>query len=721
MGWIVETQSSEKQSAGAWSAGAWGVDSWDVDSGGVDPWVLDASSDIKYALGGTSQDKELFWNSFKLEDVELDTDLEVAGHIERAEGLVQITRDGRVSVLQANDVILSGDVISSGENSEISLRFIDKSELQLGSDGKLSIDGFSYDGGSSKDFQALSLYRGSFSYSSGLIARQDSRSVDFSTPYGSISVREAKLLGKVSEDSGTLFITTLEGRVSLLQGSLELAGVSGLFKTLIVTRDGVERSFVIRSESASDILSRYDFLDGDFAELQSLHPNIPHGLGGATSNSVNRLAGSLDDKDFLATIESSFLSGSDYQISGLLEILPSSSRFSSGYSSLDEHFSNADDLSTALELPLTLGNIFSSFSIDLLAAYSFHNGSASSEVIVGNYLIDIIHGYSGDDHLYGGAGSDLLSGGDGIDELYGESGVDRLFGDSGNDKLFGGVGDDYLHGGDDNDVLEGGIGDDELAGGIGDDVLDGGIGDDKLYGGAGIDDLYGRAGNDLLAGGAGDDVLDGGIGDDKLYGGAGIDDLYGRAGNDLLDGGIDDDLLYGGSGVDHLYGRSGDDILEGEIGYDILYGGAGEDVLYGGSGIDRLYGEADNDVLEGEIGYDILYGGNGDDILYGGKGNDELRGGADDDDYLFYFADGSDTITDSGGGDIKFISNKEHFFVAGDFSFTKQSNTLVIEVKNGVSSPQSVTVSDYYLPSTNTYTITYEDNLGTAHALTPPP
>ena len=147
MGWIVETQSSEKQSAGAWSAGAWDVDSWDVESWGVDSWVLDAASDSKYALGGTAQEKELFWNSFKLEDVELDTDLEVAGHIERVEGLVQITRDGRASVLQTNDVILAGDVISSGENSEISLRFIDKSELQLGSDGKLSIDGFSYGGG----------------------------------------------------------------------------------------------------------------------------------------------------------------------------------------------------------------------------------------------------------------------------------------------------------------------------------------------------------------------------------------------------------------------------------------------------------------------------------------------------------------------------------------------------------------------------------------------
>ena len=538
--------------------------------------------------------------------------------------------------------------------------------------------------GSSKDLQALSLYRGSFSYSSGLIASQDSRSVDFSTPYGSISVREAKLLGKVSEESGALFITTLEGRVSLLQGSLELAGISGLFKTLIVTRDGVEQSFVIRSESASDILSRYDFLDGDFAELQSLHPNIPHGLGGATSDSINRLVDSIDDKDFLATIESSILSGSDYEISGLLEGSSSSSRFSSSYSSLDEHFSSADDLSRALELPLTLGDIFSSSSIALLAAYSFHEGSASSEFIVGNYLIDIIHGYSGDDHLYGGAGADFISGGDGIDELYGESGVDRLFGDSGNDKLYGGLGDDYLHGGDDNDVLAGGIGNDELAGGIGNDVLAGGIGNDKLYGGAGVDELHGGDGNDFLDGGTGRDVL------------------------------------HGGSGVDHLYGRSGDDILEGEIGYDILYGGAGEDVLYGGSGIDRLYGEADNDVLEGEIGYDILYGGNGDDILYGGKGNDELRGGADDDDYLFYFADGADTITDSGGGDIKFISNKEHFFAAGDFSFTKQSNTLVIEVSENGSVIQSVTVSDYYLPSIS-YTITYEDNLGAVHNLIPPP
>lgn len=77
------------------------------------------------------------------------------------------------------------------------------------------------------------------------------------------------------------------------------------------------------------------------------------------------------------------------------------------------------------------------------------------------------------------------------------------------------------------DVIEGSGHDDVLHGGAGDDVLHGRGGDDTLYGGAGDDVLKGQGGKDVLAGGSGDDVLIGGGGQDTFVFEAG-------AGNDLV-------------------------------------------------------------------------------------------------------------------------------------------------------------------------------------------
>ena len=744
MGNTVGIISSEQQSesVGTWSFVAPSLHSRADIEADIEESAL--SLDIKYALGGTAQDNEYLWSSFQLDDIELDSELEIAGYIASAEGKVELTRAGQASVLRANDVVLAGDVISSGDGSKLLIQFIDKTELRLGSDSELSIDGFSYEIGNASNRQALSLYQGSFSYSSGMISKQDSSYVDFSTPYGSLVLREAILLGKVSASDGALYVTTLDGRVSLRQGSLELAGVSGLFRTLVVTHDGVDRSFVLRTETVADILSRYDFLDGKLAELQDIHPNIPLGIGGSTSDGDNSQAFLSDASAVLPASEAtSAFSFSAFSFSALsfsalgFSVLSFSAgvaqnlRFASSYSFLDEYFPSSDGL-----VARGAGaEIFSSTSVELLAAYSFRNGGLGNDAIFGDIFTDIIRGYSGNDQLHGGAGSDYLYGGigndhlygdSGLDELYGGDGIDELYGGADSDSLFGGAGADHLYGGGGVDHLYGGLDNDVLRGESGNDELHGGGGNDVLLGGIGNDELYGELGIDTLDGGGGNDVLRGGENDDELYGGAGRDELYGEGGNDVLRGGDnDDDLyggendddLYGGAGRDDLYGGEGADELYGEGDNDVLRGGESDDELYGGAGADELYGDAGADELYGEGGNDVLRGGVGEDELYGGAGRNELYGGADADDYFFYADDYSALIVDSGGGDIKFISSFVHSFVGADFVFTRGDDDLTIAFAvNGFS--QSVTISDYYLLSTS-YSISYEDTVGTAYALAP--
>eukprot|EP01042_Synura_sphagnicola_P035372 gene35372-45308_t len=56
-----------------------------------------------------------------------------------------------------------------------------------------------------------------------------------------------------------------------------------------------------------------------------------------------------------------------------------------------------------------------------------------NDVLLGDGLIDVMQGLSGDDSLFGYAGNDELYGGDGNDHLYGSVGADQLDGGSGLD------------------------------------------------------------------------------------------------------------------------------------------------------------------------------------------------------------------------------------------------------------------------------------------------
>ncbi len=136
-------------------------------------------------------------------------------------------------------------------------------------------------------------------------------------------------------------------------------------------------------------------------------------------------------------------------------------------------------------------------------------GSNNNDQLIGNALVNVLHGGGGNDRLYGDYGDDTLNGGLGNDRLYGDYGDDNLTANNGKDRLYGGYGDD---------TLLGGNGNDRLYGDHDDDLLEGGTGVDRLFGGTGDDILNGGAGNDRLYGGYDDDtfIFDTGHGNDTI-------------------------------------------------------------------------------------------------------------------------------------------------------------------------------------------------------------
>jgi Ca2+-binding RTX toxin-like protein len=328
------------------------------------------------------------------------------------------------------------------------------------------------------------------------------------------------------------------------------------------------------------------------------------------------------------------------------------------------------------------------------------NGGSGNDVLRGTNpnILEIFHGYGGDDMLFGNGGTDWLTGGWGADFIDG--------GDGANDTV---IYDDSPEGVEVNLATGRGVwgtanGDvivncEDLVGSNYNDTLIGNDGANRLHGLAGDDTLRGGAGADYLEGYGGRDTADytdslagvtvnlqtgtgfGGTAEgDRLVT---IEDLLGSAQADTLIGNEEVNDLWGGGGDDLLKGAGGNDTLEGVSGNDTLKGGGGADILIGGLGIntasyygspeavfvslqdhlaaggdatgdqlynidnltgsiyaDNLWGNDWNNVISGGDGADSLKGYGGADTLLGGEGNDRLEG-----------MSGADVLTGGNGAD----------------------------------------------------------------------
>lgn len=137
---------------------------------------------------------------------------------------------------------------------------------------------------------------------------------------------------------------------------------------------------------------------------------------------------------------------------------------------------------------------------------------------------------------------------------------------------------------------------------------------------------------------------------------------------------------HGTPGNDYFVGEAGGDALYGYDGDDTLLGGAGNDFLYGGAGNDTLNGGAGNDTLVGHLGDDRLYGGAGNDRLAGGAGDDRLWGGGGSDGFVFWGANGNDTVVDFTDGEDLIDLSAYGLSGNGDVSARQEGNHARIDL-----------------------------------------
>ncbi|WP_417518115.1 beta strand repeat-containing protein [Minwuia sp.] len=242
----------------------------------------------------------------------------------------------------------------------------------------------------------------------------------------------------------------------------------------------------------------------------------------------------------------------------------------------------------------------------------------------------------------------------------------------------------------------------DISAGSGDDLIASGDGNDRLDGGADTDTVdYTNAtaavdvdlsatsatgfGNDTLTnfenviGSAFDDTLAGDAGDNRLDGGGGADtaDFSGAAAAvnadlfaDTATGDGTDTL----TAIENLIGSAGDDTLTGDGAANVIAGGLGNDSMDGAAGIDTadysgsataVSVDLDTGLATGEgndtlIGFENATGSAQDDVLAGNASANVLTGNA-----------GDDTLAGAGGADV---------LAGGDGTDTADFSALVATV-----------------------------------------
>lgn len=122
---------------------------------------------------------------------------ETAGVVEKIRGEAFQLADGSKKPLSVGSAILAGDLVTTGDDARLLIRFVDQSTLTMGEKAQLGIDELVYVSAGrepERGEQALKFVAGVFQFVSGKIAHSDTAQVVLSTPVATIGIRGTKLL-----------------------------------------------------------------------------------------------------------------------------------------------------------------------------------------------------------------------------------------------------------------------------------------------------------------------------------------------------------------------------------------------------------------------------------------------------------------------------------------------------------------------------------------------
>lgn len=136
------------------------------------------------------------------------------GRVEKASGSVTVLRNGVAITLRLGDVVAKGDVVQTGPNSALTIKFNDGTVFSLSSSSRMVLNDMVYSADSSANSALLTLVQGVIGFVAGRIAKTGDLKID--TPVATMAIRGTAVQTEIAAASGTTRVSLLtepDGRV----------------------------------------------------------------------------------------------------------------------------------------------------------------------------------------------------------------------------------------------------------------------------------------------------------------------------------------------------------------------------------------------------------------------------------------------------------------------------------------------------------------------------
>ena len=129
--------------------------------------------------------------------------------VERANALVVLASVGNAVPLKKDDRVYLGDIVTTGDNSQLGINFTDGASFVMSSNARMALDQYVYDpDDKKKNSMFFSLAKGTFTFLAGSIAKTGNMKVD--TPVATMGIRGTTPHVEIADDGTVKFSTLLE-------------------------------------------------------------------------------------------------------------------------------------------------------------------------------------------------------------------------------------------------------------------------------------------------------------------------------------------------------------------------------------------------------------------------------------------------------------------------------------------------------------------------------
>ena len=180
---------------------------------------------------------------------------ELVGHVILAKGsVIAVSNNGENRALKRRSKIMSGDVIKTGTNSSVQIRFVDKALMTIKANTEMDITEYQLakPNAGQKEKAIMKLVKGGFRTISGQIGKGDKSAYKVDTPAASIGIRGTNYEVQ-QEASGDFVMAVYSGGISVKNesGSIEL-GLGSDFNFTRVSPKGAPKGLLVAPATLSE-------------------------------------------------------------------------------------------------------------------------------------------------------------------------------------------------------------------------------------------------------------------------------------------------------------------------------------------------------------------------------------------------------------------------------------------------------------------------------------